>query len=85
MERYALKSVSRSIGDLYVQRRGPQPPRWARFFEGYLDPRQLGQVASAAAVLLLQARERLFAITFGQGRHLLDPDFWEERFGLRVA
>jgi uncharacterized protein (TIGR04141 family) len=85
VERYALKSGNRSIGDLYVERRRPQPPRWTRFFKGYLDPRQLGQVASAAAVLLLKARERLFAITFGHGRHLLDPDAWEERFGLRVA
>ena len=60
-------------------------PPWARFFRGYLDPRQLGQVSSAAAVLLMKSRDRLFAITFGHGRHLLDPDAWEERFGLRVA
>lgn len=82
---YTLESDSRHIGDLYVQRRRPQSPRWAKFFRGYLDPAQLGQVTSAAAVLLMKARDRLFAITFGQGRHLLDSDAWEERFGLRVA
>ena len=85
IDAYPLESGREHIGDLYVQRRRAQAPRWAKFFKGYLEPGQLGHVSSASAVLLMKARNRLFAITFGQGRYLLDPDGWEERFGLRVA
>ncbi len=40
--------------------------------------------ASAKAVLLVQVEGRLFAVTFGYGRTLLNPGVWEERFGLKV-
>jgi len=85
LEKHEPGSGPQQIGALYVQPSRPKPPRWARFFQEYIDPSQLGRVASAAAVLLVEARQRLFAITFGQGRHLLYPECWEERFGLRVA
>lgn len=73
------------IGDLFVQTGWRKPPRWARFFEGYVPIEQLGFVESAAAILIMESQKRLFAITFGQGRYLLKPGCWEERFGLRVA
>ncbi len=82
---YPLKSGRKHIGDLYVQRGRSKPPRWAQFFAGYVDIHKLGHVTSAAAVLLVPARDRIFAVTFGHGRYLLNPDAWEERFGLRVA
>lgn len=83
--RHEIRRGRRLIGNLYVQRGRPRPPRWAKFFDGYVDRREFGQVSSAAAVLLVSVRDRIFALTFGQGRHLLNPDSWEERFGLRVA
>jgi uncharacterized protein (TIGR04141 family) len=85
LEFYDIKSGSTPIGKLYVQRNAPRPPPWARFFKNYLPTSQLGLVASSGAVLLMKASEKMFAITFGQGRHLLNADSWEERFGLRVA
>jgi uncharacterized protein (TIGR04141 family) len=84
-EIHELQTDSEPIGKLYVQRPPPRPPRWARFFKDYLSASELGLVASSGAVLLMEVSQRLFAITFGQGRHLLNPDSWEERFGLRVA
>jgi uncharacterized protein (TIGR04141 family) len=85
LQHHPIKLGSRAIGDLYVERQRPKPPPWAKFFRGHIDPAQLGQVASSAAVLLMKAQHRLFAVTFGHGRHILDADAWEERFGLRVA
>lgn len=85
LEQHSIGSPARQIGELFVQLRTPKPPRWASFFEGYLSPGQLGQGASTGAVLITEAQERHFALTFGQGRHLLIPECWEERFGLRVA
>jgi uncharacterized protein (TIGR04141 family) len=73
------------VGDLYVKPPHAHPPKWASLFEGHVALNELGRVASTAAVLLVKSQTRLFAITFGQGRHLLVPDCWEERFGLRVV
>ena len=74
-----------TIGQLFVKLPRGHPPRWAAFFEGYIDPSELGRVSATSAVMLIRTRTRLLAITFGQGRFLLVPDCWEERFGLRVA
>lgn len=82
---YELSIGHNRLGDLFVQTNRPKAPRWANFFEGYIDARDFGRVASAAAVLIIEVRGRLFAVTFGHGRHLLDTDCWEQRFGLRVA
>jgi uncharacterized protein (TIGR04141 family) len=41
--------------------------------------------ASSGAVLLIEASERLFAVTFGQGRHLLNAEAFEYDFGLKVV
>jgi uncharacterized protein (TIGR04141 family) len=73
------------IGTLYVKTPRAHPPRWASFFEDYLDVTQLGRVSSTAAVMLVKTQRRLLALSFGQGRFLLVPDCWEERFGLRVV
>jgi len=73
------------VGDLYVKKGWRNPPKWAQFFEDYVPIDELGYVESTAAVFLIESRERLFAVTFGQGRYLLNPGCWEERFGLRVG
>jgi uncharacterized protein (TIGR04141 family) len=36
-------------------------------------------------VLFVEASDRLFAFTFGQGRHLLEPEALESDFGLKVV
>lgn len=84
LTKFPIRSRSH-IGDLYVQSTRSNIPRWASFFDGYVNANQFGKVSSPAAVFLVRADRRMFAITFGQGRHLLDPGCWEERFGLKVA
>jgi uncharacterized protein (TIGR04141 family) len=63
-------------------------PWWA----GYLAPHlESGNAISAlhnsstAALLIIEAAERHFAFAFGYGRHLLDPEGYEQDFGLKVA
>jgi len=73
------------LGQLFVQKRHPKPPRWACFFDGCIDVSEIGNVATTSAVLLVKNDVRMFAITFGLGRYLLKTDCWEERFGLRVT
>lgn len=70
---------------LFVKRAPPKLPPWASFFTDYVNPEELGRANSTAAALFIPAVGRWWAVTFGQGRHLLREDVYEERFGLRVA
>jgi uncharacterized protein (TIGR04141 family) len=100
-DRVALANVLRSPGDLhhaaidlgggmradlYVQRSIERRPNWTDLFAAVLDLRDT-HVAneSSAAVLLVECGQDRFAITFGHGRHLLQPSSYEETFGLRVV
>lgn len=75
-----------SIGDLYLQPLPSHVPSWARLFADAVLPRDFFPLVSgASAVFLVPAGGRLFALTFGQGRYLLEPGSWEERFGLLVT
>lgn len=85
LDQYALSDGKTPVGDLYVQKPHAKPPSWGKFFADYLDPKELGKSSSTAAVLVVQVEKRWFAITFGQGRFLLEPESWEEGFGLRVT
>lgn len=84
-DKHSLKISSELRGTLYTKTMPPHPPKWARIFEGAIEKEKLGLVATTAAVLIVRVKDRYFALTFGQGRHLLKTDCWEERFGLRVA
>ena len=60
--------------ELYVQPAYTKAPRWSKLFEGVVDFKKLGiRSSSAAAVMVVPTKGRLFAITFGFGRYLLSP------------
>lgn len=85
LHHYSLKNGDREIGDLYVKKPYPKPPGWGKFFRNYVDSRELGKTSSTAGVLVMRVEKRWFALAFGQGRFLLNPESWEERFGLLVT
>ena len=78
------------IGTFYKEASHPRPPSWiADFFGTTLGP-GLGLLSSSAkGVLLVRVvdgeEDRIFAVIFGLGRHLLNDDVLEERFGLKVV
>lgn len=61
-------------------------PAWVGFIEPVLA-NDLGNIntSSLSAILLLRTSNRIFALTFGYGRSLLDLSKIEYQFGLRVA
>jgi uncharacterized protein (TIGR04141 family) len=75
-----------TVGDLYLSVASPRPPQWASLFSGTTQPilPQLSGTQSSA-VLVVKRKSRLFAVTFGYGRHLLLPGAFEENFGLIVT
>ena len=79
----SIDEGERHVGDLYVAPKPEKSPAWAGIFKDYVDDiRDLGTVKSTGAVLIVKAKHRHFALTFGQGRFILNQDMIEERFGL---
>jgi len=83
---HVVPALTTRAATLFIKSVPPHPP----LRMGYLNPYVQGGLdnlfaASAGAVLVLEAAERTFAITFGQGRHLLNTMAFETDFGLRVV
>jgi uncharacterized protein (TIGR04141 family) len=63
-----------------------QAPSWFEFVSpGLVRPLPNLVQAGVSGVLVLQASNRLFAVTFGHGRYVLASGVFEEDFGLKVA
>ncbi|MEW8692239.1 MAG: TIGR04141 family sporadically distributed protein [Candidatus Thiodiazotropha endolucinida] len=86
LDSYTIQNGSDTIGYLFVKLPRSKPPGWGKFFKNYINAKDLGKASSTGGVFVVRASERWFAITFGQiGRYLLEPECWEERFGLLVS
>lgn len=69
------------IGTLYYKKTLPHKPTWLAFFEDKFDSKEL-KISSISAVLIIRCEKRIFALTFGHGRHLLNSLSIQEGFGL---
>ncbi|ADO67868.1 TIGR04141 family sporadically distributed protein [Stigmatella aurantiaca] len=73
-------------GTLYTFESPAKKPRWVSFVEeGFPGGISISPGSTPGAVLFLKADSRLFALTFGQGRHLLKADAHEVDFGLKAT
>ncbi len=71
---------------LYYAISQPRTPDWAHFVSSNFDVKvSTFQNFDARAVLVLDIFDRLFAITFGAGYHLINQAAIEYNFGLKVA
>ena len=84
-EQHPVTVGETKFGDLYVHLGAPHPPPWVSFFNENAGDLSYVQGMSTSAVYLVEAGRRLFAITFGFGRLLLQPGVVDNRFGLRVT
>lgn len=84
IHRLPIRQGSHTIGTLFYRSARERAPRWLSFFQSHVEPAAFA-VSSIAAVFLVRTAGRWFALTFGQGRHLLAPEMSEESFGLRVT
>lgn len=88
LARHDLRAAIDADGELIVGPPRRKAPPWASFLAPHVT--RAGDLdrlfnSSTSAVLLIEAEGRLFAFTFGQGRHLLERDTYEHDFGLRVV
>lgn len=72
-------------GTLYHLSRPPRRPDWVPYVKEIAPSLPDLTSSSASAVLIVEAHDRHFALTFGYGRSLLDMSRVERQFGLRVA
>ena len=73
-------------GRFFYVRPQSSVPTWVGFVQPLLTDQLSGiRSASTSALLLLRTSGRIFALTFGYGRSLLDLSKIEYQFGLRVA
>lgn len=70
---------------LYIRRNTSNAPKWAPFFQDYVDLSVFGQNSSTGAVLSIPWQQRTFLLSFGQGWHIIDSATIEMEFGLRAA
>jgi uncharacterized protein (TIGR04141 family) len=78
-------AAGETVGTLYVSEGEESSPEWVKFLMGVTEPPVAYRTRSVSAVLLLEASSRWFALTFGFGRRLLDPEGYERDFGLLCA
>jgi uncharacterized protein (TIGR04141 family) len=79
----AVRIGRERLGTIYIKPPRQHPPAWLSLFEGVINEPLLN--ASTAAVLITQAQQRTFALTFGYGRALLNPAAVQEHFGLKAT
>jgi len=86
LARYTLRKGLGFTGRLYVAKPSQSPPRWLEFVQTGV-PEQLHELTNRtnAAVLLIKYSDRIFALTFGHGRHLIQEEFTVPDFGLKTS
>ena len=84
---FELKADLQIKGEIFIGDPSSQVPSWVNFLsQGSSTPLPIGLVNSSnKAVLFYETPNRVFAITFGYGRYLIDDQFIERNFGLKVV
>lgn len=90
-EDHGLDQVDSEAGALFIGQSNAHPPAWLSFINYFaIDPQSLFS-QSCASILFLDivctpgATPRIFAICFGTGHHMINPDSVERNFGLKVV
>jgi uncharacterized protein (TIGR04141 family) len=88
VSRHETRQASPIDGELVVGAPMRKRPWWLDFVSPHVlragDLENLFN-ASTSALFLFRAAERRFAVTFGYGRFLLEPESYVHDFGLRVV
>ncbi|MGM7756759.1 hypothetical protein EYZ01_13910 [Hafnia alvei] len=83
---YPLKGVKGVKGSCFIKDVKDNTPKWKEFFEGFTGDKIDDLITrSSSAVLLIKSKSRVFAITFGYGRSLLEQSYFVSDFGIKSA
>ncbi|WP_113632432.1 TIGR04141 family sporadically distributed protein [Pectobacterium peruviense] len=83
---YPLNGVKGVKGSCFIKDVKENTPKWKEFFEGFTGDKIDDLITrSSSAVLLIKSKSRVFAITFGYGRSLLEQSYFVSDFGIKSA
>ena len=86
LDEYKLKPSLPFRGSLFVQPTRENLPTWLEFIQSGVEGKiKFSNNASNSAVLFINSSSRIYALTFGHGRYLLNQNAFERDFGLKVA
>ena len=83
-----LHTVSLANGasaSLYVKPAYPVQPKWAKTLGGAVSPPITEKSQRPSALLIVRSAGRVFGLTFGTGKALLQAESWEQEFGLKFV
>lgn len=84
---YGSSPLSHGLkGKFFFKARKPAAPAWTKFVNNYVAsmPVDLAS-ASSSGLMVVKVKSTWFAITFGYGRTLLNPERIVSRFGLKIV
>jgi uncharacterized protein (TIGR04141 family) len=86
LESHHVGDVGFDGDNLFVKSSGGSTPSWVSLLRAHADG-DLDHLrnSSSSGVLLLKTEGRTLALTFGHGRHLLEPEAVVQDFGLKVV
>ncbi|MFB5183425.1 TIGR04141 family sporadically distributed protein [Erwinia amylovora] len=83
---YPLKGVKGVKGKCFIKDVQDNTPKWKEFFEEFAGDKIDSLITrSSSAVLIIKYKSRIFAITFGYGRSLLEQSYFVSDFGIKSA
>ncbi|MBO8170870.1 MAG: TIGR04141 family sporadically distributed protein [Bacillaceae bacterium] len=72
-------------GIIYIGHNQQTKPSWYQELKkGIINPPEIMN-QSTRAVMLIKRRGRIFAFTFGHGKHMIKPETYERGFGLKIV
>ena len=86
LQEFSLNDSVPFDGTVFTKPQRKNVPSWFQFLQSGVEE-DLGRLVnmSTSAVLVLRASRRVFVVTFGYGRTMLDNNILERSFGLRVV
>jgi uncharacterized protein (TIGR04141 family) len=89
VDEYSSASAINFVTRLFVEKSISRTPPWLGFLQQGFNSLPELKTRSTNAVLFVRVpfnkKKEIFAFTFGQGRFLLRPRSYDEKYGLRVA
>ena len=85
LDQHTVGLADGASATLYVKRAYPAQPKWAKILGNAVSPPINEKSQSPSALMIVRSVGRLFGLTFGSGKALLQAESWEQEFGLKFV
>jgi len=85
LAQHAVVLADDATATLYVKRAYPAPPKWAKILGNAVSPPIEEKSQRPSALMIVRSAGRIFGLTFGSGKALLQAESWEQEFGLKFV